>query len=435
MFGITALLDGATILDVPVTEESLTRRRTQLPRELKKRNGYAAPLRGVARVMLPSASQITDRLITAAQPPDWSAPVAFAAAEALLLKPSRLFPMPDETDPPPDYRVRRIMLVTSVSIDDEVWVGFGELRAAESTKARWVDDAFVISEWLSDADAVADRLEDLYTSAPSLAGLPKATPAWWVGGCDDLGIPERRRIAAVGQVAGLDIALADTLNQAALFGALGQGRPEYLAVWRQRLDPFGHLIVGNFTANQAEGRLLELDADEFGQALAQLREKSRAVAFAQPATEEDAGEVRCVLDAVHQAEEDCQHIVILKEAKDSARDSYYQRPAHVLSLLRALDDVVGMWKNDTLPEGGFEPALTSLGVAGYRADISSTAKQKYGDDYMRSYGTETVMLGPHIANGTGSITRILRIYWYVDQKRRTFVIGHVGKKLRDKSNP
>jgi hypothetical protein len=44
------------------------------------------------------------------------------------------------------------------------------------------------------------------------------------------------------------------------------------------------------------------------------------------------------------------------------------------------------------------------------------------------------MLGPHFAHDVGSPSEILRIYWYADPDERVFVIGHVGRKLRDDSN-
>ncbi len=44
------------------------------------------------------------------------------------------------------------------------------------------------------------------------------------------------------------------------------------------------------------------------------------------------------------------------------------------------------------------------------------------------------MLGPHLAWGN-SPDNALRIYLYLDRDNRAFVVGHVGRHLRDTSNP
>jgi hypothetical protein len=66
--------------------------------------------------------------------------------------------------------------------------------------------------------------------------------------------------------------------------------------------------------------------------------------------------------------------------------------------------------------------------------VSFTATSKYVTDYERLYLDDRVMLGPHLAHGTGAATKIMRIYWYADTTNRVLVIGHVGRKLRDSSN-
>jgi hypothetical protein len=41
------------------------------------------------------------------------------------------------------------------------------------------------------------------------------------------------------------------------------------------------------------------------------------------------------------------------------------------------------------------------------------------------------MLGPHLLLGKGSPDTCLRIYFYIDEELRAFVVGHVGRHLGD----
>jgi hypothetical protein len=140
-----------------------------------------------------------------------------------------------------------------------------------------------------------------------------------------------------------------------------------------------------------------------------------------------------VLEAVLIAAESCPHLVFLPEAFTSATASTYQSPVQVLADLRAIEQVGQLWSADHVP-GGLVPAfVTQLGSA-FRGGISNHAAQQFGTDYEREYQGQRVTLGPHVARGRGPAASILRLYWYTDTARRCFVIGHVGRKLRDASN-
>lgn len=130
----------------------------------------------------------------------------------------------------------------------------------------------------------------------------------------------------------------------------------------------------------------------------------------------------------------CQYLVFLPEAFSSASASQYKRPVQVLDDLLALDRVAGAWQRGEL-SCDFKSACANEGLTGYRNGISQTARQKYEGDYRRQYEGELVMLGLHLGRGVGAVTEILRIYWYADPEERVFVVGHVGEKLRDDSNP
>lgn len=120
--------------------------------------------------------------------------------------------------------------------------------------------------------------------------------------------------------------------------------------------------------------------------------------------------------------------------RSPAAASQYRQPLQVLDDLLALDRVAGAWQRGELT-CDFKIACTNEGSTGYRNGISQTARQKYEDDYRRRYEDEWVMLGPHLRRSVGAASEILRIYWYADAEQRVFVIGHVGEKLRDDSNP
>ncbi len=149
-----------------------------------------------------------------------------------------------------------------------------------------------------------------------------------------------------------------------------------------------------------------------------------------PSDEEPAS----VAEAVRIAARRCTNLVFLKEARDAAAASNFRRPNKVLDDLVALDAVVGRWRAGEL-RGGLKAAFPEHGLTGYRSGVSQTAHTSYRADYTRDYQGETVLLGPHLRSGIGAPSEILRIYWYEDPRERTFVIGYVGCKLRDKSNP
>ena len=177
-------------------------------------------------------------------------------------------------------------------------------------------------------------------------------------------------------------------------------------------------------------------------AQANIRAMAVATASAERRTvhaEEDeldsADEPDSIAHAVELAASVCPHLEFLPEAHSSAAASEFKRPQQVLDDLRALDRVADAWARGQLGGGGFEGALVEAGVSGFRSGISTTAQTQYATDYERTYQGEKIMLGPHIARGVGAPSTIMRIYWYVDTEAQVLVVGHVGRKLRDDSNP
>jgi hypothetical protein len=136
-----------------------------------------------------------------------------------------------------------------------------------------------------------------------------------------------------------------------------------------------------------------------------------------------------VLEAVQQAVGRCKHLIFLPEAFDSAKDSHYADPERVLANLLLMEQVADDWNSGELTDGPDEAFRQRC--SGYRGGISNTAAAMYPDDYRRTYRGREIMLGPHIARGTGPANQVLRIYWYLDQENKRIVIGHVGRKLRE----
>lgn len=169
-------------------------------------------------------------------------------------------------------------------------------------------------------------------------------------------------------------------------------------------------------------RVLELEASR-QTAYDELRRRAHAARAAGPGS---------VYEAVRFAEEDCRRLVFLPEAFDSAYSAAYQQPENVYEVFLAMDRIAGKYASGALPYG-LAGAFGDLGI-NFASDISDTAKHRFRSDYTRTYRGEEILLGPHIRLGKGSARTMLRIYFAVDERERVFVIGHVGKHLRDATN-
>lgn len=127
----------------------------------------------------------------------------------------------------------------------------------------------------------------------------------------------------------------------------------------------------------------------------------------------------------------CTHLVITEEALSSAELSSYPHPERVLADLLALDDVAGRWRAGLLSDWRSE--ITGRVGDAYRSGISQTARNAYGQDYQLHYSGKHYLMGPHLARGVTPVNGI-RIYWALDHERRRLIVGHIGRKLRDRSN-
>jgi hypothetical protein len=202
-----------------------------------------------------------------------------------------------------------------------------------------------------------------------------------------------------------------------------RGRASEATEWQELLEQ-------QFDDNAALREQLEElqgDVDDLRLALAE--------ASAQASSEEEDDEppdVLTVEDAVKLASEEVTNVVFLPSAYASARESRYPDAAQVLRDLCALGRVAARWAAGELPSG-FKGGFAEEPVT-YRDGISQTAATKYRSDYEIEYAGATVLMGPHLRRGIGAPEAILRIYWYRDDLAKQLVVGHVGRKLRDKKN-
>lgn len=236
-------------------------------------------------------------------------------------------------------------------------------------------------------------------------------------------------------------------------------------VWRAAVDALGppaleaH-VISSRNRTEAERRMTELretasEAGEWQELLEQQLEENTelrgqldelqgdlddlrlALTEAQAQTTDDEEDdelpdVASVEDAVKLASNELSHVVFLPSAYAAAREAKFPHSGQVLRDLQALGRVAEKWAAGELT-GGFKAGFAQEPVT-YREGISQTASTKYKSDYEIDYAGATVMMGPHLRRGIGSPEAILRIYWYIDDATRQLVVGHVGRKLRDKKN-
>jgi hypothetical protein len=138
-----------------------------------------------------------------------------------------------------------------------------------------------------------------------------------------------------------------------------------------------------------------------------------------------AAALRLVADAFPES------LVVLSEAYESAEESRYPRISRAQAALMAIGEVAQGWHDGTLASS-FDEAFGSRGFD--LRSISQVTQGRFAQEWTRTYEGHRVLLGPHLALGSGGSTdTILRIYWYLDESSKRFVLGHVGRHLRDAS--
>lgn len=156
---------------------------------------------------------------------------------------------------------------------------------------------------------------------------------------------------------------------------------------------------------------------------------------AAPEAVADAGPPPTVLAALERAATQAEHLVFTDDARESAADSPYRRPAEILDALGKLDVLAGRYADP----GGFGRSLTQaateLGLT-YKGDVSELARSRNPHAYSATWDGHRLDLGPHVALGSGSGAGfIARIYLHVadgtGEVPRGLYVGHVGRHLPD----
>ena len=315
---------------------------------------------------------------------------------------------------------------------------------------------FLLSDVLGVERSTFNGAVRLYWPGFSRRSAPRRHPVWLGDRVEALGFTDlsQQLFQRIGSVSSLSLAVPDLerelrREQAVATQQLVRQRLAEAArqrstsvvddpAWRQEYEraaaaeqELGHQL------EDSQFRVLELEEEleAVRQAFAQVAKADAATGDVTEAA--DNTEVlppQTVVEAVTRAQAACQYLVILPEALRSASASQYKKPVQVLEDLLALDRLAGDWQRGVLTSD-FKTAFHEAGLTGYRGGVSDTARQKYEADYRRRYGDQTILLGPHLRRGVGAVSEILRIYWHADDDERVFVVGHVGEKLRDDSNP
>jgi hypothetical protein len=142
-----------------------------------------------------------------------------------------------------------------------------------------------------------------------------------------------------------------------------------------------------------------------------------------------------VLEAVERAAGEAQALRFTPDARESAADSPYRRPADILETLRRLDRLAVLYAD---PAGfGTSPAVAAqeLGLT-WRQNVSEIARSRNPHAYTATIDGRRVELGPHVAIGSGSGAGfVARIYLHVadgsGDVERGIYVGHVGRHLPD----
>ena len=204
-------------------------------------------------------------------------------------------------------------------------------------------------------------------------------------------------------------------------------------------DPARHAELDSLTERlievEARAEHLEEENERLRRALGQVRE-----AMGADDDDADAGEStplegpRSVLEAVEQAAEQVDHLVLLADAFESAEDSPFRRPQLVLDALLKLDELSRLYAEP----GGIGESIGSVARRLGLDWIPDTTEWggTRGRHYEVTWNGQKYRLGPHVRLGTGAgAGSTARIYGFFfdgdDEHGRTFVVGHVGRHLPD----
>lgn len=283
-------------------------------------------------------------------------------------------------------------------------------------------DAFVFS--LADTLESVALLARVFTETPLATALvAKQRPRLLVLGGNR--VPAERELQAIGAAFGYNVELfgrpESNLGRAAQAIA---NRRDLVAIWTGALPHRPDVVERLARECTTRGvAMLRLPSQSLPAMLDDL------VVELHDYSPPEAAPPQSMPEALELAKAGCPNLVFLADAESSARDSPFCRPSDVLGGVLAADEIVRRWRAGELANG-VHAALKQMPFR-YGSDISQTAKTKYRSHYVVKYNGKEVMLGPHLKFGKKSPEFCARVYWYVDNERQTFVIGHFGRHLPD----
>lgn len=277
-----------------------------------------------------------------------------------------------------------------------------ELRAARRTASR-------LEESERQARVDSERAQEIARAAREEAKRARADAA-----------------AAAERTAGAEMARAG--SAAGADAVAPAGLPE--GGQRSELDALTERLI----EVEARAEHLAEENERLRRALGQVREAMGVEADEEEVAELEPGGPGSVLEAVEQAAERVEHLVLLPDAFESAGDSPFRRPQLVLDALLKLDELARLYAEP----GGIGESIGSvarrLGLD-WIPDTTDWGGTR-GRHYEVAWKGQKFRLGPHVRLGTGAgAGSTARIYGFFydgdDEHGRTFVVGHVGRHLPD----
>lgn len=244
----------------------------------------------------------------------------------------------------------------------------------------------------------------------------------WFGSLSAAAVPEHPLVVEARALRRERIRVAD---------ALPEWANEYVTEIEAALDD------AREETQRLNGLLLESTArtQELESELAAVRQQFQVV-HSQEAVSDDLDPVSLddlsVDDAFHLAVSEAgAAVVFLPECTESIRNfTSYQSPKRLYEALSAVSEAASRWREGDLTTG-FGQFFASRGYEYSQRNPAANARRTKSS-YRRRYDGETVVMEPHLkVDQATSPDQCLRIYWYVDDKVKRLVIGHVGRHLPD----
>ncbi|MFM9226911.1 MAG: hypothetical protein ACKOQ1_09875 [Actinomycetota bacterium] len=141
--------------------------------------------------------------------------------------------------------------------------------------------------------------------------------------------------------------------------------------------------------------------------------------------------VASMREALRLAQKHCPFLVFHERALESGSELEGPDPGRVLADLVRLNEVARAWMSGEISGGSIKLACRQLGLD-FAPDISTTARQKYVEDYIIEWRGRAVVAAAHLRRGRKN--QLVRIHVYFDDETHQVVVAYIGRHLRDKTS-